>query len=142
MRRVENAETAAEAVWGNLKLLAAVLHISRKTIYLGSIEEALTMAKTLHIIMQEIVLPEFGQLAEDAPPLEKSVFDEYDAAMDAAEGWEDEDADKWLAIQNNLDALTRLAIRVFRSSYADVQKEPLMALIRYTAYEIKQKEAE
>ena len=55
MRRVENAETAAEAVWGNLKLLAAVLCISRKTIYLGSIEEALTMAKTLHIIMQEIV---------------------------------------------------------------------------------------
>ena len=51
------------------------------------------MAKTLHIIMQEIVLPEFGQLAEDAPPLEKSVFDEYDAIMDAAEGWEDEDAD-------------------------------------------------
>ena len=91
--------------------------------------------------MQQIVLPKFAALSPEPPePIEKSIFDDYDAEQDAQAGYVDETADRWLICKQNVEAVTRLAIRVLRESYTDAQREPLGRLLEYVAYEIEHTE--
>ena len=55
-------------------------------------------------------------------------------------GYVDETADRWLICKQNVEAVTRLAIRVLRESYTDAQREPLGRLLEYVAYEIEHTE--
>ena len=125
MRRIEAAKTSGQAVRENLQLLAEFFNAS----------------KTLHFVMQQIVLPKFAALSSEPPePIEKSIFDDYDAEQDAQAGYVDETADRWLICKQNVEAVTRLAIRVLRESYTDAQREPLGRLLEYVAYEIEHTE--
>lgn len=46
----------------------------------------------------------------------------------------------WLICKQNVEAVTRLAIRILRESYTDAQREPLGRLLEYVAYEIEHTE--
>ena len=141
MRRIEAAKTSGQAVRENLQLLAAFFDTSRRAIYRENLGDLLLAAKTLHFVMQQIVLPKFSILSpEPQEPVEKSIFDDYDAEQDALEGYVDETADRWLICKQNIEAVTRLAIRVLRESYTDAQREPLGRLLEYVAYEIEHTE--
>ena len=141
MRRIEAAKTSGQAVRENLQLLAEFFNTSRRVIYSESVDDLLLAAKTLHFAMQQIVLPKFAALSPEPPePIEKSIFDDYDAEQDAQAGYVDETADRWLICKQNVEAVTRLAIRVLRESYTDAQREPLGRLLEYVAYEIEHTE--
>lgn len=125
----------------DMEELAEFFNTSRRVIYSESVDDLLLAAKTLHFAMQQIVLPKFAALSPEPPePIEKSIFDDYDAEQDAQAGYVDETADRWLICKQNVEAVTRLAIRVLRESYTDVQREPLGRLLEYVAYEIEHTE--
>ena len=141
MRRIEAAKTSGQAVRENLQLLADFFNTSRRIIYSASVDDLLLAAKLLHFTMQQIVLPKFAVLSPEPPePIVKSIFDDYDADQDALAGYVDETADRWLICKQNVEAVTRLAIRVLRESYTDAQREPLGRLLEYVAYEIEHTE--
>lgn len=141
MRRIETEKTAGRAVQDNIQLLAAFFNVPRREIYSESIEALMLAAKMLHITMQQIVLPKFAILStEPIEPAEKSIFDKYDEEQDAKAGYTDETRDQWAVCKANIEAVTRMAIRVLRESYSDAQREPLMKLLEYIAYEIRHNE--
>ena len=87
MRRIEAAKTSGQAVRENLQLLAEFFNTSRRAIYKENLGDLLLAAKTLHFVMQQIVLPKFAALSPEPPePIEKSIFDDYDAEQDASKG--------------------------------------------------------
>lgn len=106
MRRIEAAKTSGQAVRENLQLLAEFFNTSRRVIYSESADDLLLAAKTLHFVMQQIVLPKFAALSPEPPePIEKSIFDDYDAEQDAQAGYVDETADRWLICKQNVEAV-------------------------------------
>lgn len=141
MRRIAAAKTTGQALRENLQLLAAFFNAPRRVVYNESVGDLVLAAKLLHFTMQQIVLAKFAILSpEPAEKVEKSVFDDYDEEQDALAGFVDETKDQWLMCARNIEAVTRLAIRVLRESYTEAQHEPLMRLLEYVAYEIQHSE--
>lgn len=130
-------ESARAAIRAMTRLLPDVYGTIRPSdIIHAPVAEVLTAAKTLHFVMQEVVLPKFSILS-DEPQVEQegSVFDRYDEE----EGYNDEPAEKsspWAACLESIEIITQAAIKIMRQSYTDTMKEEMVPLIEHLKWEI------
>lgn len=134
MQRAEKSPNRQRPVLLMAEYLQQAFHVPRRAVLSAGIVELLTAEKTVHFALQAIVLPAFLLLV-DQTQQEKSAFDEYDAAEDAAAGIEPESP--WAIYQKSLEAIIQLAIRAFGDSYGAVVEAELVPLIEHIDYEIK-----
>lgn len=131
------AESAKAAVRSMTRLLPDIYGTVRPAdVIHAPVAEVITAAKTLHFVMQEVVLPKFSILS-DEPQVEQeaSVFDKYDEE----EGYNDEPAAKsspWAACLESIEIITQAAIKIMRQSYTDTMKEEMVPLIEHLKWEI------
>lgn len=136
MRDMEQTEESEQAAIRAMpRLIADVYGGMRPQEALHApVVQAVTAAKALHFVMQEIVFPAFEILADD-PPIEQeaSVFDDYDKE----EGYEDDAATSfWTVCLESLEVITQATIKIMRQSYTETMKEELVPLIEHIKWEI------
>lgn len=135
MQRLEKSSTRQQPVLLMAEYLQQAFHVPRRAVLAADIVELLVAEKTVHFALQAVVLPAFLRLVQPQEPQEKSAFDEYDAAEDAAAGIEPESP--WAIYQKSLEAITQMAIRAFGDSYGATVEAELVPLIEHIDYEIK-----
>lgn len=144
MRDMDDAaESPKAAVRSMTRLLSDCYGVLRPSDALrASVVEVVTAAKTLHFVVQEIVLPSF-RLLSDEPEVERqaSVFDRYDEE----EGYNDEPGAKispWAACLESIETITQATIKIMHQSYSDTMKEEMVPLIQHLKWEIDHQEKE
>ena len=138
MMDAERAEDGAKAaVRAMARLLPDVYGSLRPSdVMAADIYDVIVAAKTLHFVMQEIILPAFRVLS-DEPEVEQeaSVFDRYDEEN----GYNDEEAARtapWAAVLESLDVITQATITIMKQSYTATMREEIVPLIQHLRWEI------
>lgn len=131
------AESARAAVGSMARLLPDIYGTLRPAdVIHADVIEVLTAAKTLHFVMQEIVLPKFSILSDETQvEQEASLFDRFDEEK----GYNDEPAAQsspWAACLESIEVITQAAIKIMRQSYTDTMQEELVPLIEHLKWEI------
>ena len=118
-----------QEMFGNELSLAAVGEIDAV--------EFLTAIKTVHFIMQNIVVEKMLNIVEvEQVEKEASAFDDYDREN----GYEDEDEqpeeNQWKVCGEIVDRVVKIAIRLLKNSYSQCMKENIVTLLDYLKFEL------
>lgn len=122
---VKSATRLLPDIFGSLRP-ADVIH--------ADVQEVVTAVKSLHFVMQEVVLPKFRILSEE-PEIEReaSAFDEYDEENGYTEL---DEINAWETCRENIESITQAAIGIMRQSYTETMDEDLVQLIEHLRWEI------
>lgn len=121
----------------NVSVIGRILKKSRAEVTREDLVKLIVATDALQLTVLEIVLPAIAAMIPNEEQ-EKSIFDDYDAAEDAAAG-EPERPGLWESVERNLDAIVKMAVRGLHDSYSAIQQQPILPLLDHIAYQLKEK---
>lgn len=122
-----------------MEIIKMIFGISEREIAKVTIEEQLTVAKTIHFVMQNIITKKFLELNQDRPEQvkkEKSAFEEYDEEN----GYNNDEKtaeNEWTICKDNIDRVIKLCVKGFNDSITGCMKSDIMSLLEHVAFEIR-----
>lgn len=134
-----NTHTISDVMFFDKKILQDYFDGAFSIQEIGQIDaiEFLETIKTIHFIMQEIVMEKMANVIEiQQVEKEKSAFDEYDAANGYEEEEPQEELSQWDACREITDRYVKLAIRLLNNSYSQCMRESIVSLLDYLKFEI------
>lgn len=128
-----------EAIFFNKKILQKLLNNEVPIAEIGKIDavEFLTTVKTVHFIMQDILMQKMLNVVEvQQIEKEKSAFDEYDRENGYEDDLDENENNRWKICGEIIDRIVKIAIQVMRNSYSQCMKEDMEELLDYLKFEL------
>mgnify|MGYP000074142418 FL=1 len=138
---MEKNETAqiTEAMFFNEKILQELLNNEVPIALIEKIDaiEFLTTIKTVHFIMQNVIMEKMLNVVE-VQQIEKepSAFDEYDRENGYEDDLEEDEDNRWKTCGEIIDRIVKIAIRILKNSYSQCMKEDIEELLDYLKFEL------
>ena len=137
LMRKNGSEKISDAMFFNKRILQEIFgnEVSLETLEKMDAVEFMTASKGIHFIMQDIIPEKFAILGDgEQVEKEESGFDEYDIEN----GYEDEqqETDMWKVCGENIDRITKIAIRLLKNSYNQCMKSDIVELLEYLKFEL------
>lgn len=132
-----DGDCLSDALFFNQKIAQEIFGSRMSLEELGEtdIVEVMVAAKSIHLVMQQIITPKFLDLMDEPVQQEESAFDEYDRENGYIEA--DEQNNFWDVCSDNIDRVIQIAIKLLNNSYSQCLETDIVALLDYMKFAIK-----